>query len=127
MNSVQLVGRVGQDPQIFVSEGGKRVARVSLATTERGFTRRDGSKVEDRTEWHNLVFFGSITQVIEKYVKKGELISVRGSIHYDKYEDKDKVVRYTTDIRCSDLELLGSKKESEPVQQYKSNEEDIPF
>ena len=73
------------------------------------------------------MFFGSITQVIEKYVKKGELISVRGSIHYDKYEDKDKVVRYTTDIRCSDLELLGSKKESEPVQQYKSNEEDIPF
>ena len=98
MNSVQLVGRVGQDPQIFVSEGGKRVARVSLATTERGFTRRDGTKVEDRTEWHNLVFFGSITQVIEKYVKKGELISVRGSIHYDKYEDKDKVVRYTTDM-----------------------------
>lgn len=126
MNSVQLVGRVGQDPQIF-GEGSKRVARVSLATTERGFVKKDGTKVEDRTEWHSLVFFGSITQVIEKYVKKGELISVRGSIHYDKYEDKDKVVRYTTDIRCTDLELLGSKKESEQVQQYKSNEEEIPF
>lgn len=126
MNSVQLVGRVGQDPQIF-EEGSKRVARVSLATTERGFVKKDGTKVEDRTEWHSLVFFGSITSVIEKYVKKGELISVRGSIHYDKYEDKDKVVRYTTDIRCTDLELLGSKKESEQVQQYKSNEEDIPF
>jgi len=126
MNSVQLVGRVGQDPQIF-GDGAKRVARISLATTERGFTKKDGTKVEDRTEWHNLVFFGSITQVIEKYVKKGELISVRGSIHYDKYEDKDKVVRYTTDIRCTDLELLGSKKESEAVPQYKSNEEDIPF
>lgn len=126
MNSVQLVGRVGQDPQIF-GEGSKRVARVSLATTERGFVKKDGTKVEDRTEWHSLVFFGSITSVIEKYVKKGELISVRGSIHYDKYEDKDKVVRYTTDIRCTDLELLGSKKESEQVQQYKSNEEDIPF
>ncbi len=126
MNSVQLVGRVGQDPQIF-GEGSKRVARVSLATTERGFVKKDGTKVEDRTEWHSLVFFGSITQVIEKYVKKGELISVRGSIHYDKYEDKDKVVRYTTDIRCTDLELLGSKKESEAVPQYKSNEEDIPF
>lgn len=126
MNSVQLVGRVGQDPQIF-GEGSKRVARVSLATTERGFVKKDGTKVEDRTEWHSLVFFGSITTVIEKYVKKGELISVRGSIHYDKYEDKDKVVRYTTDIRCTDLELLGSKKESEQVQQYKSNEEDIPF
>jgi len=126
MNSVQLVGRVGQDPQIF-GDGAKRVARISLATTERGFTKKDGTKVEDRTEWHNLVFFGSITHVIEKYVKKGELISVRGSIHYDKYEDKDKVVRYTTDIRCTDLELLGSKKESEQVQQYKSNEEEIPF
>jgi len=126
MNSVQLVGRVGQDPQIF-GEGSKRVVRVSLATTERGFVKKDGTKVEDRTEWHSLVFFGSITQVIEKYVKKGELISVRGSIHYDKYEDKDKVVRYTTDIRCTDLELLGSKKESEAVPQYKSNEEEIPF
>lgn len=126
MNSVQLVGRVGQDPQIF-GEGAKRVARVSLATTERGYVRKDGTKVEDRTEWHNLVFFGSITTVIEKYVKKGELISVRGSIHYDKYEDKDKIVRYTTEIRCSELELLGSKKEEAAPAQYKSNEEEVPF
>ena len=117
---------MGQDPQIF-GEGSKRVARVSLATTERGFVKKDGTKVEDRTEWHSLVFFGSITTVIEKYVKKGELISVRGSIHYDKYEDKDKIVRYTTEIRCSELELLGSKKEEAAPAQYKSNEEEVPF
>lgn len=126
MNNVQLVGRVGQDPKIM-GEGGRKIARLTLATTERGFETRSGKKIEDRTEWHTLVFFGNICSVIENHVKKGSLLAVKGSIHYSKWEDANKETKYSTEIYCTDLELLGSKKESEPVQQYKSSEDEAPF
>ena len=127
MNNVQLVGRVGQDPKIMGTEAGRRVARFTLATTERGYETKSGKKIEDRTEWHTLVFFGNICNVIENYVKTGSLIGVKGSIHYSKWEDENKNVKYSTEIWCTDLELLGSKKESEPVEQFKSGEEEVPF
>ncbi len=126
MNSVQLVGRVGQDPKIM-GDGSRKVARFSLATTERGFETKSGKKIEDRTEWHTLVFFGNICNVIENYVKTGSLISIKGSIHYSKWEDENKNTKYSTEIWCTDLELLGSKKETESVEQYKSSEEELPF
>ncbi len=126
MNNVQLVGRVGQDPKIM-GEGGRKVARFSLATTERGFETKSGKKIEDRTEWHTLVFFGNICNVIENYVKTGSLISIKGSIHYSKWEDENKNTKYSTEIWCTDMELLGSKKDNESVEQYKSSEEEVPF
>lgn len=125
MNNVQLIGRVGQDPKLM---GDGKVARFSLATTERGYETKAGKKIEERTEWHTLVFFGNICKVIEQYVKTGSLISVKGSIHYSKWEDENQNVRYSTEIWCSDLELLGNKKtETEDVKQFKSSEEDLPF
>lgn len=59
---------MGQDPKVSECESGRKVARVSLATTERGFTTKAGKKVEDRTEWHNLVFFGGVCSVLENHV-----------------------------------------------------------
>lgn len=103
------------------------MARFTLATTERGYETKSGKKIEDRTEWHTLVFFGNITNVIENYVKVGSLISVKGSIHYSKWEDAEKGTKYMTEIWCTDLELLGAKKENEPVEQFKSGEEEVPF
>lgn len=127
-----MIGNVGNDP-VFYGDGinTKRVARVSLATTERGFTKKDGTSIPDRTEWHTIVFFGSICKVIENYVKTGARIAVEGSIHYSKWEDENKNVKYSTEIWCSNMELLDSKKESTgspaPVQQYKTSEEEQPL
>lgn len=133
MNRVSLIGNVGNDP-VFYGDGinTKRVARVSLATTERGFTKKDGTAIPDRTEWHTIVFFGSICQVIEKYVKTGARIAVEGSIHYSKWEDPEKGTKYSTEIWCSNMELLDSKKSESsespaPVQQYKTPEEEQPL
>ena len=135
MNRVSLIGNVGNDP-VFYGDGinTKRVARVSLATTERGFTKKDGTVIPDRTEWHTIVFFGSICKVIENYVKTGARIAVEGSIHYNKWEDENKNVKYSTEIWCSNMELLDSRKTASsdspaPVQQYKTPEEDqtLPF
>ena len=110
MNNVQLIGRVGQDPKVM---GDGKVARFALATTERGYETKSGKKIEERTEWHTLVFFGNICKVIEQFVKTGSLISVKGSIHYNKWEDENKNIKYSTEIWCTDLELLGSKKASD--------------
>ena len=127
MNSVQLVGRVGQEPKVNEGENGGKVVRLSLATTERGFETKSGKKIEDRTEWHTLVFFGNICGVVEKYVKTGSQICVRGSIHYSKWEDSGNNVRYSTEIWCSDLELLGKREAVEEAGQYKASDDGAPF
>ena len=129
MNSVNLIGRVGQEPKVNEGESGRKVVRLSLATTERGFVTKSGKKIEDRTEWHTLVFFGNIRNVIQNHVKTGSLIAIRGSIHYAKWEDSEKNIRYTTEIWCTDLELLGKKNEEDKVEpeQFKTPEDELPF
>lgn len=134
MNDVMLIGRVGQDPKVMGEEG-HRVARFTLATTERGFETKSGKRVEERTEWHTVVFFGNICSVVEKYVRTGGLVCVKGSIHYSKWEDPEKNIRYNTEIWGTDLQLLGSKKpegatsetSSETEGTTKSSGIDLPF
>lgn len=97
-----------------------------------GSQKKDGSTIPDRTEWHTVVFFGSICQVIEKFVNTGARIAVEGSIHYSKWEDPEKGTKYSTEIWCSKMELLDSRKTESsdspaPVQQYKTPEEDQPL
>ena len=72
MNKAILIGNVGRDPNVRYFEGGRAVAQVTLATTERGYTLQNGTQVPDRTEWHNLVFRNGLAQTVEKYVHKGD-------------------------------------------------------
>jgi single-strand DNA-binding protein len=109
INKVLLIGRVGKDPEVKQTTGGS-VAKFSLATTE-SYKNKAGEKVEN-TEWHNIVIFGKLTEIVEKYVKKGDLIYVEGKIIYGSYDDKDGNKRYTTDIKVDVLKMLGSKGET---------------
>ena len=109
INKVLLIGRVGKDPDVKQITGGS-VAKFSLATTE-SYKNKAGEKVEN-TEWHNVVIFGKLTEIVEKYVKKGDLIYVEGKIIYGSYDDKDGNKRYTTDIKVDVLKMLGSKGEA---------------
>lgn len=70
-NQATVMGYVGDEPRITTTQSGKKVASFSIATTEKGFTKKDGTKVEDRTEWHNIVVWGNLAIVIERYVHKG--------------------------------------------------------
>lgn len=108
INRVILIGRIGKDPEVKQTTGGS-VAKFSLATTE-SYKNKAGEKVE-QTEWHNIVIFGKLTEIVEKYVKKGDLIYVEGKIIYGSYDDKDGNKRYTTDIKVDVLKMLGSKGE----------------
>lgn len=105
VNKVILVGNLGKDPEIRAIEGGRKVASFSLATTE-SYKDKKGERV-DKTEWHNIVFWGPIADVIEKYLKKGSQIYLEGKITNRSYEDKEGVKKYITEIVGQNMTMLG--------------------
>ena len=109
VNKVILVGHLGKDPEIRVVESGRKVANFSLATTE-SYRDKNGERV-DNTKWHNLVFWGPVAEVIEKYLKKGSQIYVEGKLRTRSYEDKDKVKKYITEVVGQTLTMLGKPAE----------------
>lgn len=106
-NRVQLIGNLGQDPEVKSLENGQKMVRLSLATNE-NYKNKNGEKSTD-TQWHNIVAFGAIVEVIEKYLKKGSEVAIEGRLKYKNYEDKEGVKHYGVDIILSDLQMLGSK------------------
>ena len=103
-NKVQLLGHVGQDPEINVLEDGKKFARFSMATNET-FTNAQGEKVE-RTYWHNVVFWNRRAEIVEEYVKKGSKLLIEGSLTSRSWEDDAGVKYYKTEIVGRELLLL---------------------
>lgn len=140
MNKAMLIGNVGQDPDVRYIEKGVAVASVRLATTERGYRMQNGTEVPDRTEWHSIILWRSLAEIVEKYVKKGDKLYVEGSIHSRSYDDKNGVKRYVTEIWADRMELLSPKSQdaaapaaapaqpaAAPAPEAKSNAEDMPF
>ena len=104
-NKVQLIGHVGQEPEIKSFEGCKKVATLTLATNDY-YTNAKGEKVED-TQWHRIKAWGKIADIVEKYVTKGKEICVEGKLTYSDYLDKNGEKRYVTEIVVNDILLLG--------------------
>lgn len=128
LNKVLLIGHVGKDPEVRHLENDKSVANFSLATTERGYTKKDGQTVPDQTEWHNIVIWGGLVKVVEPHVKKGTHLFIEGKIKTRSYDDKEGNKRYVTDVFAYDLKFLGSKQSSNE-ENSSSNQptEDCPF
>ena len=106
-NKVQLIGNVGQLPEVKTLENGKKVANLNLATNET-YTNAKGEKITN-TQWHMLVAWGKSAEIIENYVKKGDEIAIEGKIQYENYDDKEGNKRYLTKININDILMLGSK------------------
>lgn len=113
VNKVILLGNVGSDPEIRESNGGK-FATFRLATTDKGYTKRDGTQVPERTEWHSIVANGNIVGVIESYVRKGTKLYIEGKLRTRKYTARDNTERSVTEIYLDNLELLGGKPQENP-------------
>ena len=106
-NKVQLIGRLGKDPEIVTFEDGNKLAKFSMATDD-SYKNKDGQKVE-RAYWHDLVVRGGLVNVVQNYVTKGQEIAIEGKLTNRSWEDKEGKTRYTTEIMCNELLLLGSK------------------
>ena len=111
LNRVTLIGNLGQDPDIRTTQSGSKIAVFSLATNENWTDRRSGERVE-RTEWHRIVVFENLSEIVEKYVRKGDKLCVEGALRTREWTDNDGVRRYTTEITVGAFDgrivLLGS-------------------
>lgn len=106
VNRVILLGHLGADPEVKYLPSGVAIATMSLATSEQWKDKQTGEK-QERTEWHRIKFFGRLAEIAGEYLRKGSQVYVEGSLRTDKYTDKDGIERYTTNIICSELQMLG--------------------
>ena len=107
-NKVQLIGHVGQDPEVKTLTSGQVLAKVSLATSDI-YKNKTGEKVKE-TYWHNLIAWGKTASVIQNYVQKGQEIVVEGKLTNRSYEDKAGVKHYITEVIVNEVMMLGTKK-----------------
>ncbi len=112
MNKVMLIGNVGKEPEVRYVDHGMAVARLSLATTERGYTLQNGTQVPDRTDWHYVILWRKLAEVVEKYVHKGDKLYIEGRIRYTSFNDKHGVKHNVTEIWADNMEMLTPKNAS---------------
>ncbi|TXD83432.1 single-stranded DNA-binding protein [Subsaximicrobium wynnwilliamsii] len=106
-NKVQLIGNVGNEPEITNLESGKKVARFSIATNE--FHKNPNGEKEQNTQWHNIVAWGKIAEIVEKYVGKGKEVALEGKLTSRSYETKEGEKRFITEVVIDEILLLGIK------------------
>ena len=108
INKVILIGNLGADPEVRYMPSGGAVANVTVATSESWKDKQTGQS-QDRTEWHRVVFFNRLAEIVGEYLKKGAKVYVEGSLRTRKWQDKTGQERYTTEIVASDLQMLDGK------------------
>lgn len=124
-----LIGNVGTEPDVHYFEADQAVAKLRLATTERGYTLPNGTQVPDRTDWHNLLFDRSLAKIVEKYVHKGDKLYVEGRLRNRSYDDKRGIRHQYTEIEVENMEFLtprssvSSTQSSQSFQQTQTNQQ----
>lgn len=132
VNKVILIGNLGRDPEVRYMPSGSAVANVTLATSEQWKDKQSGDQ-QERTEWHNVVFFGRLAEIAGEYLKKGMQIYVEGSLRTRKWQDKNGQDRYTTEIVANDMQMLGTRSGSnagsyaqDTASSYRPSSEPVP-
>ena len=142
INKVILVGNLGNDPETRYMPSGSAVTNITVATNESWKDKQTGEQ-KDRTEWHNVVFFGRLGEIAGEYLRKGSQVYVEGSLRTNKWQDKSGNDRYTTEIVASEMQMLGGRSSGDsyaPAQQSTASrpepaaamvedgfDDDIPF
>ena len=125
MNHCVLIGHLGADAELRQTQSGESVANFSLATAER-WTDKAGEK-QEKTTWHRVVLWGKQADALAPWLKKGKQVAVTGAIEHRKWTDKDGAEKWTTEIRCFRIELLGSAQAGEGQQQRAAAPRQQPF
>lgn len=132
LNRVELIGFVGNDPQVrTIPTTGRKVASFSVATTEKGYTAQNGTTYPDRTEWHNITAWGKLADIVEMFIRKGSSVYVSGKLRNRQYE-KNGVTQRVAEVECEEMQMLDRKPQDEtPQRQQQSiNQNDyggLPF
>ena len=124
LNQVQLIGRLGQDPEVKYLPNGDAVCNVSLATSEKWKDKTSGERKE-KTEWHRIVIFGKLAEVAGEYLRKGTLVFFQGKIETRMWE-KEGEKRYATEIRANQMTMLGGKEEGAAPRQQAAPQQSQP-
>lgn len=125
LNKVMLIGHTGDDVKMHYFEGGGSIGNFSLATNETYTNRTTGEKIKN-TEWHNIVVRNKAAEICEKYLKKGDKVYIEGRIKTRKWQDKEGIDRYSTEIQCSDFTFLTPKSVSESTTENSSSQNTVP-
>jgi len=141
VNKVILIGNLGNDPEIRYMPNGKAVANISIATSE-SWKDQQGQK-QEKTEWHRLTMYDKLAEIMGEYVKKGDKIFIEGKLQTRKWQNKEGVDMYTTEVICDQMQMLGGngnpqpQQNSKPASQHQApqsnstepdfNDNDIPF
>lgn len=123
VNKVILVGNLGRDPEIRYSQDGTAVANVSLATSDQWRDKSTGERREN-TEWHRVVFFGRLAEIVGEYLKTGSTICVEGKIKTRKWQDQNGQDRYTTEIVADQMKMIGGRNDNQ--QGHQGNQQQRP-
>ncbi len=108
VNKVMLIGHLGADPEVRYMPNGGAVANVTIATTESWKDKSSGEQ-QEKTEWHRVVFFARLAEIVGEYLKKGSQVYVEGRLQTRKWQDKSGVDRYTTEIVANEMQMLGGR------------------
>ncbi len=110
LNRVELIGNVGREPEFKDMDDGSKSAKFSLATTEPAYTLANGKQIPEKTEWHNIVAYGAMAKVVEKYLRKGNQVYIDGKMRTRSYDDRGGgAKRYVTEVWCNNIVLLNQR------------------
>ena len=115
INKAILIGNLGNDPEIRYTAGGAAVANISIATSD-SWRDKETNEQQERTEWHRVVFFGRLAEIVGEYLRKGSKVYVEGRIQTDKWQDQTGNDRYTTKIIANEMQMLDSRGGSAPLE-----------
>jgi len=115
INKVILIGNCGNDPETAVMPSGVSIANISIATSDTWKDKQTGEQ-QERTEWHRIVFYNRLAEIVELYVKKGAKIYIEGSLRTKRWQDKSGQNRYTTEIIASEMQMLDTKAVTQTLQ-----------
>ena len=125
VNKVILVGNLGQKPEMRYTATQSAVANISIATTE-SWKDKESGEMRDKTEWHRVVYFGKLAEIVEKYLDKGSSVYIEGKLQTRKWQDKSGADRWTTEIVGSELTMLGSR-QNNSSNDMGANQSESPF
>ena len=126
VNKVILIGNLGQKPEMRYTGTQTAIANISIATTE-SWKDKESGEMRDKTEWHKVVYFGKLAEIVEKYLDKGSSVYIEGKLQTRKWQDKSGADRWTTEIVGNELTMLGSRQSNNNNVPMESNQSESPF